>query len=440
MLTKMPVKDALRAHLAERCTEEELRSWYTPLHIEIDPEESCLTVTFPHPLFGSWFAGVGQAALESCLSPCLGKDLPVRYVVRQRPSGPSAPFLPLAAKSARTEKACTEKAFGENFTLERFLSNKKNFFPLAVAREVATPQKEPGYNPLVYYGKSGSGKTHMLRAIANELNRTYPSRAVFYGDISSFRQECEQHEHSSIFDQYQAYCIDDIHFFANNPPLQAKLLSILDACLYGKKQFVCACSGPLVTHKGLSEHLRSRLELGIVVELKTPDIDVRMRFAQAQCTAHGISLALEDILFLAQQCKHLRYLSGVLLKISAYKKLTQQEITRQDIEKILKHSGEYTPIMPQDIIRRVAEYFSLSPEEITGNKRTFSLVFARQTAIYLCREILGVSYPALGHIFGGKNHSTIMYHMKKIEKYLAAHKDAHTMLTTIHNMCVQKND
>ena len=374
----MPVKDALRAHLterctAERCTEGELHSRHTPSRIETD-----------------------------------------------------------------MEKACPEKAFGEHFTLDGFLSNKKNFFPLAVAREVISPQKEPKYNPLVYYGKSGSGKTHLLRAIAGELNHSCSSHAVFYGDMSSFIQECDRYENGAIFDPYRAYCIDDIHFFANNASAQAKLLNILDLCLYGKKQFICACSGPLTAHKGFSEQLRSRLELGIIVEVKTPDIDVRMLFAKARCVERGLSLAPEDILFLAQQCAHLRYLSAVLLKISAYNKLTRQEISRQDIKKILKNSGEYTPVEPQDVIRQVAEYFSLSPEEITGKKRTSSLIFARRTAMYLCRKILGTSYPALGQVFGGKNHSTVMYHIKKIEQDLVAHKDTHTTLTKIHTMCVQK--
>jgi chromosomal replication initiator protein len=435
VLTKTPVKDALRAHLARRCAEEELRSWYDPLLIEMDPEENCLTVTFPHHLFGSWFAEAGQASLESCLSPCLGKDIPVHYQARQQHARSSASFALPAAKNARQHTA-----FGENFTLKRFLINKKNFFPLAVAREVAKPQKEPSYNPLVYYGKSGCGKTHLLRAIANELSNTYDSHAIFYGALEKFTQECEQQESGSGFDKYQAYCIDDIHLFANNFSSQEKLLGLLNACLQGKKQFVCACSGPLVSHRGFSESLRTRLELGIIVELKNPDIDVRMRFAQAQCVAHGVRLAQEHMLLLAQRCEHLRYLSGVMLKIAAYKNLARPEITKQDIEKILKNSGEHSPVTPQDIVRRVAEYFSLSPEEITGNKRTSPLVFARQTAMYLCREIFGLSYPALGQLFGGKDHSTIMYGIKKIEKYIVMHKDAHTKIAELQNMCVQKYD
>jgi chromosomal replication initiator protein len=129
-----------------------------------------------------------------------------------------------------------------------------------------------------------------------------------------------------------------------------------------------------------------------------------------------------------------------LLKIAAYKKLTQQAITQQNIEKILQHAEAHSPVSAQDIIRRVAAYFSLSPEEITGRQRKPALVFARQTAMYLCRDILGVSYPALGQIFGGKDHSTVIYGIRKIEKYIVTHKNAHTEITELKNLCVQKNN
>ena len=430
----MPVKDALRAHLARRCTEEELRNWYDPLHIAMDQEKSRLTVMFPHRLFGAWFAKTGQEAFESCLAPCLGGDIPVHYAVLQQDTQADAPLFPFSARSVRGGKP-----FGEAFTLENFIVNKKNFFPLAIAREVTKPQQEPNYNPLVYYGKSGSGKTHILRAIANELCAAYDYHAIFYGSIAELVQEYEHHGNASNAGRYQVYFVDDIHLAAGNFSLQEKLVVFLDACLYGKKQFVCACSGSLASHRGFSESLRSRLELGLIAALNNPDIDVRMRFAQAQCALHGISLAQEHMLLLAQRCEHLRYLSGVLLKIAAYKKHAHNEITPQDIEKILQHSGEHSPITPQDIIRRVAKHFSLPPEELMNNQRKPALVFARQMTMYLCREILGLSYPAIGQILGGKDHSTVMYGIKKIENYIVTHKNAHTEITELKHLCAQRH-
>lgn len=323
--------------------------------------------------------------------------------------------------------------------LETFIVNPKNALPLAVAREVAQAPKEPRYTPLVYYGKSGSGKTHLLRAIANAFSETYGAQAVFYGNAVECFQECAHKGTSAGLDTYQAYCIDDIHLLLNDFPLQDKLLRLLEACLAGKKHCVCACSGSLVS-KGFTESLRVRLARGRIVALKTPDLDVRMRFAQAQCMIRGIGMAQEHLLLLAQRCGHLSHLAEVLLKIADYAKLKQRPVEKQDIEKILKHSSGHSQVTPQDIIHRVAAYFSLAPEDITGNKRKPALVFARQTAMYLCREILGSSYALLGHYFGGKNHSTVIYAIKKIEKYIVMHTTAHREITHIKNMCLQKNN
>jgi len=436
VLKNTPVKDALRAHLALRCAEEELCSWYDPLCIEMNQEERCLTVTFPHHLFGSWFEKTGQEALEFSLTFCFGNGIPVHYVSPRQQKRPPEPLYPLIVRSMQKKKP-----FGENFTLENFICNKKNFFPLAIAHEITKSQEDTRYNPLVYYGKSGSGKTHLLRAIANEFSGIRDYHSIFYGTTAKLFQEWENHGTDlDINRKYRVYCIDDIHLFTNNFPLQEKFIIFLDACLHEKKQFVCACAEPLAFYKGFSESLRSRLELGLIVELKKPDIDVRMRFIQHQCVLHNITIAREHMLLLAQRCKHLCYLSGVLLKVAAYKKLAQQDIIKQDIEKILRYSGEYSPLTPHDIIHLVAEYFSLPSDELTGNKRKPALVFARQIAMYLCREILGTSYPALGQIFGGKDHSTIIYGIKKIEKYIVINNNTYTEITELKNMCLQKND
>ncbi|MCL2122543.1 MAG: DnaA/Hda family protein [Desulfovibrionaceae bacterium] len=328
--------------------------------------------------------------------------------------------------------------FGEYFTLENFIINKKNVVSLALARSVAKTQREHGYNPLVYYGKSGSGKTHLLLAIANELSYIYGYHVVFYGNIIKFLHECEQHANSSGINKYQAYCIDDIHLFANAVSLQEKFMAFLDVCRYEKKQCVCACSETF--HKGLSNNLRSRLEQGRVVRLRTPDIDVRMRFIQTQCRLLDIHISREHMLLLAQNCEHLQYITSVLLKIAAYKKCAQREIAKQDIEKILRSADDHRPTTPQDIIRQVAEYFSLSPEDIISDTRKPAPAFARQTAMYLCREILGASYSVIGQIFGGKDHSTVMYSIKKIEKYIIVHKNAHTEITKLKNICAKRHN
>lgn len=430
------MRKTLRAHLARRCPEEDLCRWYDPLLLDLDKEDGCLTVTFPHRFFESWFSREGKEYFESCLSACLGKNIDVRYRTR-RSEDYAVPSMPQVSERGGVPK---EKPFGEDCTLENFMANKKNFFPLAVAQEAVKTHKDPSYNPLVYCGKSGSGKTHLLRALANELSMIFGDRAVFYGNTEQFAQERVQRKNSAARKVYKAYCIDDIHHMANDTQLQEELTLLLDDCLYGKMQIVCACSELPSPHKGFSESLRSRLERGIVAELKNPDLDVRMRFTKSRCALHDMDITKEQMLFLAQRCEHLHYLSGIILKTAAFQKLIQRKITDQDLEKIFENSNNYNMITPQSIIRRVASHFSLTPEDITGAQRKPATVFARQTAMYICRDLMGTSYPVLGRIFGGKDHSTIIYSIKKIEKYLAVHKEAHKEFAELKHLCLHKND
>ena len=366
----------------------------------------------------------------------VNNSLGVRPARRDAAAIPCARYEPLLTDVANNVSKLNP--FGESFTLEKFIFNQKNLVPLALARGVVTPHQQPNYNPLLYYGKPGSGKTHLLRAIANKFTCYYNSFFVFYGNITQLLLEGEDDARCAAIDRYQAYCVDDIQLCAENIPLQEKFVAFLETSLIEQKQVVCACSDAF--HKGLTNNLRFCLERGRIVQLKKPDIDVRMRFIQTQSCLHHLTISRENILLLAQRCEHIRYIAQVLLKIAAYKTGTQREITEQDIKKFLRQASEHGPIMPQAIIRLVAEYFSLQPEDIMGEQRKPAPVFARQVAMYLCREILDLSYSVLGDIFGGKNHSTVMYSIKKIEKYIVMHKNMHNKIIELKNMCAKKND
>ncbi len=422
------VKEALRAQLAGQCAEDDLCRWYDPLHIEVDGE--ALTVTFPHRFFSSCFFNSGRKQLEEALAALLGTEATVHYRGCPQPEVFDPPALPPPA-----ERTGPEHPFGENCTLENFIINGKNFFPLAVAREVLKTQKEPSYNPLIYCGKSGSGKTHILRALAGELSKMHSFGAVFYGNTGRFALEYARGG-TGKSGSYRAYCIEDIHQLENNAELQEGLALLLDNCLDGRRQVICSCNG-LPSSRGFSDSLRSRLERGLVAELKNPDLDVRMRYAQSRCALHGLDLTKEQLLSIARRCDHLNHLSGILLKTAAYRKLSQRKLDDQDIEKILESAGDHNSITEQDIIRCVAGYFSLGADEITGSTRKQIPVHARQTAMFLCRELVGTSYPALGRIFGGKDHSTVIYAIRKITKNIVTHKKTHNDVSELRRRCAK---
>jgi chromosomal replication initiator protein len=179
------------------------------------------------------------------------------------------------------------------------------------------------------------------------------------------------------------------------------------------------------------------VEGGLVVTLKPHDLDVRTRYVKRLCQSKRLKLTKTQMLTLAQRFEDFRFLQGVLLKLFAFKELVHKEIQDQDFQSILQYAEE-TPtsrVDPEKIIRVVAEHLQVPEHELAGHKRSQTIVFARQMGIYLCRSLLGLSYPALGRLFGGKDHSTAMYAVKKMEERMAGDPSVKNLVTQLKKKC-----
>jgi chromosomal replication initiator protein len=212
--------------------------------------------------------------------------------------------------------------------------------------------------------------------------------------------------------------MDDLPGLDNYPGLADELLILVNMFALNKYQMVFTSSKPLADCDGLPGVLRARLEGGLTVQLSKPDLDVRVKFVQDHCQRKSIGLTKAQMLTLAQRHADFRTLTGMLNKFQAYRELLKRDISDSIFENILGHGqGVARPkLSPQTIIYTVAKRFKLDPQDITGHSRKKGVVLARQTAMLLCREELGLSYPALGKLFGGKDHSTVLYSIKKVVK------------------------
>lgn len=439
-------KEYIKKKLQLTHSSDLLQNWYDPLILEFDSETNILQVRFPHAYFETWFQQQGQSAFEQAFSEWKNSQMPLAQLRYYR-FGPTAPqhFTQLGELlQPNTHK-------NENFA--SFITNSKNTFPLAAAREVANPLSARVYNPFLLCGKNSTGKTHILRAIVAERThhaaqtnhsngQTAKPEALFFGDVDSLEDLLLHHDIATLRTQYSCFVVDDMQRMAHRNELQENLVKFMDACTdistplpIHTVQMIFACTGTLSSMEGLHEALRSRLEVGLVVELKGADLDVRMRFAQKRCAEYGIKVDKNQILLLAQRCTTVRQLSGIILKIQAFHDLVQRDITVADLENILRNTGDERQTLPADIVSTVAQYTGHKVEDILGSKRTPKLVLARQTAMYVCRELLGTSYPVLGKVFGGKDHSTVIHSIKKIKKLLVSNKDTQNMVTELKQRC-----
>lgn len=427
-------KEHIKKNLQLTYPPEALQRWYDPLALEFDRTTHVLHVRFPHLYFESWFKQQGQQAFEQAFALWQQKNMPTAslHYCSVQPSLPR-PFAQLGG--------ILQQSIAVNADFASFITNSKNAFPLAAAREVANSQSSHTYNPFLVCGKSGTGKTHILRAIAAERAKQPAASPHLGGLFCGSADQLEelfalQPSPAHILSAYSCFVVDDLQRLAHRDAVQEQLVKFIDVCMDTRPvQLVFACTGTLASLEGISEALRSRLEMGLVVELKSADLDVRMRYAQKRCAEYGIKADRNQMLLLAQRCTQLRQLSGIILKIQAFHDLVQRDITLGDLENILRNTGDDRQTLPADIVATVGQYTGHKAEDILGSKRKPDLVLARQTAMYLCRELLGTSYPVLGRFFGGKDHSTVIYSIQKIKKLLDSNKDAQVMVTELKQRC-----
>jgi len=441
------VKKALREHLSASCSEQELKRWFDPLGIELSEGGREVRVAFPHSYFAQWFAGRMQDRFEAELFRFQGRACDIRYVApasrrdsnKQGSASDGKIDSPTLGGGNNSRKLAFP--FDAQYSFESFLTNSKNYFPLETARQVARSDGAQ-FNPFVICGKSGSGKSHLLKAIANEMAKTHPLSDILVttgeglrsllstGDIMASRNHIAQH---------RFLLVDDIHWLTGDERLQQELLVIFNQFQDSRRQMVFTCQDRIGAWEDLLPSLRSRLEGGLVVGLKQPDMEVRVALIQDRVRTKKLPLSKEQVLTLAQRFQNFRALGGILIKLLAFRELVRRDISARDFEQILSNTEErdQPQITVDMVLDTVCLHYQVSKKDVLGEDRRQSIALARQVAMYLCRNMLGLSYPALGRAFGGKDHSTVIYSVKKINELQEDAKDMKQVLKDLKLRCQQ---
>ncbi len=439
------IKQRIREHLRTVHTDADLKTWFEPLVLHF-ADVSGLEVCFPHLLFAEWFTAERQELFECSVRALFGAQTPILYKTASlRPERPKKSIPARISDPARPGSATLEttppqpgspEAAG-HCSFENFIINSKNEFPVSMAKEVAGTPKNPAYNPFVICGKGTCGKSHLLKAVARAMAQSLRWENVFLGTVQDLAEIAGNNGGiRAMLLKRRAVCLDNAQHLANHPELQQDIMDIADLFRDTKKPLVLALDESLA-RAGLHEKLRSRLESGLIVALKKPDLDVRLRYARAQAEASRLQLKKEYMLTLVQRFDDFRHLEGILTKLAAFQNKSGRPINQGDLDKVLLHAGALSGkrLTPEAIVDKVAEQFSLTREDILGNDRKAEVVRARQIGMYLCRDLLGTSLSALGEYFSGKNHATVLYAYKKIKKLQDSNKDMHRLVTQIRKKC-----
>jgi chromosomal replication initiator protein len=330
------------------------------------------------------------------------------------------------------------------YTFDKFVVGPTNQFAHAAARMVAEAPASR-WNPLFIYGGVGLGKTHLLQAIGHEIHRQHPEWAVTFITaekfVTDFIGSIRRSSGNSMEDFRARYrtapdvlLIDDIQFLSNKDSSQDEFFHTFNALHYAHKQIVLTSDKLPAELPGVEDRLRSRFTWGLIAEVETPDLETRVAILKRKAEAEKVSLPDEVALYLAAHIKtNVRELEGALLRLAARASFHGQEISielaRDALAKLLANAP--TGLTIEAIQREVAGYFDVKLHDLKGPKRHRAIAHPRMVAMYLARKLTNMSYPEIGGRFGGKDHSTVISAVRKIERLCAEDPTVRSVVGTL---------
>jgi chromosomal replication initiator protein len=369
--------------------------------------------------------------LQNVLAHTTGRPMQVRFCL-----GPSATAAPAPngkpVKTGRGEERAHEPAtghrdscFNPNNTFGTFVVGNNNSFAHAAALAVA---QAPGksYNPLFVYGGVGLGKTHLLHAIGQHVTGNKKGARVAYLSSERFTNEyidaIQTNQLVRFRKKYRltdVLLIDDVQFLANKERIQEEFFHTFNALHEAHKQIVLTCDRPAAEIQNLEHRLVSRFEWGLVTDLQPPDVETRVAILRKKAQALGLTLPEEILNFLANRIRsNIRRLEGALIRVGSYASLTGKPLSVEVVEgllrEVLHEEGRYS-ISIEVIQKRVAEHFDIRLADMTSKRRPEHIVFPRQVAMFLVRQLTESSLNAIGEAFGGRDHGTVLHACRLVQ-------------------------
>ncbi|NHI15889.1 chromosomal replication initiator protein DnaA [Microbacterium excoecariae] len=335
----------------------------------------------------------------------------------------------------------SETRLNPKYTFDNFVIGQSNRFAHAAAVAVAeAPAK--AYNPLFIYGDSGLGKTHLLHAIGDYAQNLFPGVRVRYVSSEEFTNDfinsIANNRGAAFNARYRdldILLIDDIQFLQGKAETQETFFHTFNTLHDHDKQVVITSDVAPRLLTGFEDRMRSRFEWGLITDVQAPDLETRIAILRKKASSERIYIPEDVIEYIASMVStNIRELEGALIRVSAFASLNRSEVSRELAEGVLRDivdKPEDTVVSPTDIIKASADYFKLTVEDLYGPGRAQAVAQARQIAMYLCRERTNLSLPKIGQLFGGRDHTTVMYATKKITELMKEKRQLYNQVQEI---------
>ena len=418
-----------------------------------------------------WLKNRYSGLLSAALSQVSGHAMSVQFVVRQAPADAAGPTptavedtaLPAEAADGPVVVAPVTEApmarhdpespsdLSPRYTFDRFVAGDSNRLAYQCALAVAeTPVFK--YNPLFMYGGSGLGKTHLLQAVGNYIVTYYPHLKVRYVDAQHMVDDFTDAIRSKSMDSFRrryrendVLLVDDVQALISKKETQEEFFRTFKVLSGGNKQIVLTSDRPPYELETLHERLISRFNHGMIADINPPELETRVAILKKKVEAEGGTVVPNDVLTLIAEraSANVRELEGALIRVRAYAVLTPDrtitvELAR-DVLKGMFPDRATRPISVHTIQNEVCKYFNIPMTDLVGNKRSQNIVFPRQIAMYLARELTDLSLPRIGAEFGGRDHTTVIHANAKITHLLTEKREVLNHIQTLTNTIRQKS-
>lgn len=330
------------------------------------------------------------------------------------------------------------------FTFNSFVKGDSNALAFESIKRVAN-QDSVSFNPLVIHSPSGFGKTHLLNALANELSVSKPSTSVIYISADKFMysfvkalKENDTYRFKQSFKSADILMIDDIQFIAGKESTAKELFHIIDDYITNGKQVIITSNNSPFLIDGLNSSLKSRIASGLIVDITPANFDLRKKIVEAKCKTLNLTLQAGIGDFIASKISSsIRELEGALNRISAHTILMNEAPTLSNIRKILADilAVNTKPLDIQDIKKTVAEKWGVSVSDIDSEKKQKDIVIPRQVAMYIAKNLTSKSLPEIGKNFGGRDHATVIYAVKKVRELMIANPRLENLIKETEQIC-----
>ncbi|MDD5764852.1 MAG: chromosomal replication initiator protein DnaA [Candidatus Marinimicrobia bacterium] len=420
-------------YVKQRIPAQTFDTWFLPIQaLSMTPESLFLQV--PNKFFYEWIDGHYRDVLEKALKYVTGNGLLIKYSVlitdsyskdNQKPSTATENDI-ITDRLPRTGMIERGTKINEKYIFDSFVEGSGNQFAKAAAVAVANAPGKTSFNPLVIYGGTGLGKTHLLQAIGNEALSTGRAKRVAYVSSDSFTldfiaatQKNKTTEFSKYYRSVDMLLLDDVQFFQKKEQTQEQFFHIFNDLYQHRRQIVLTTDRPPMELRGLQERLLSRFQSSLTVDIQPPDLETRIAILQKKAEDDKLDIPYEVIEYIATNIRsNIRELEGAMIRLLAHSSLLSVDIDLPLVQKVIKEimgTRTTSSISIENIQSVVGAFFKINLDSMVGNGRTKEVAEARMVAMCFARDYTNLSLKTIGLYFGGRDHSTVVHACKWVE-------------------------